>query len=501
MSSENKLIIVNDKDNVAVALNALKAGETINLGKVEVTLINDIPFGHKVAITDIKENQNVIKYGEPIGHATKDIKKGEHVHVQNLKTNLSGIIEYTYNKDNTAMKPLPEKFKNATFMGYNRKDGTAGVRNEVWIIPLVGCVNTTATILANKANKMFEGKTDGVFAYTHNMGCSQLGDDHKMTQHILKGLINNPNAGAVLVLGLGCENNNLKNFLPVLGEYDADRVKFLVTQDVEDEYEAGLNILKELTDFAATFKREATPASKLVLGFKCGGSDAFSGITANPLCGRVNDLLIELGGSTILTEVPEMFGAEHLLMNRAVDKTIFDETVNLINNFKGYYTRYNQTIYENPSPGNKDGGISSLEEKSLGCTQKGGVAPVVGVLNYGERVSKNGLNLLIGPGNDQVSVTNLTASGANIILFTTGRGNPFGAPAPTIKLSSNTPLYNHKKHWIDFNAGMILDGKTFDEATDELFQYILDLASGKVIAKNEEYGYKEISIFRDGVIL
>ena len=332
------------------------------------------------------------------------------------------------------------------------------------------------------------------------MGCSQLTEDHERTQHILKGIINNPNAGAVLVLSLGCENNNLDVFKPILGNYNSDRIKFLVTQDVEDEYEVGMDIMKEMVEYASTFKRETVSAEKLVMGFKCGGSDAFSGITANALCGRINDLVVSLGGSTILTEVPEMFGAETLLMERAVNRETFDETVDLINNFKNYFTKYNQTIYENPSPGNKKGGISSLEEKSLGCTQKGGHAPVVGVLNYGERVEKSGLNLLIGPGNDQVSCTNLVASGAQMVLFTTGRGNPFGSPVPTVKISSNSNLYNKKTHWIDFNAGQILEGKTFEVVTDEFFGYLLDVASGKK-TKNEESGYKEISVFRDGVIL
>lgn len=500
MNTQEKLIIINPQDSVAVALQETKQGETIPLLGGEITALNDIPFGHKIAIKDIGINKDIIKYGQPIGHATKEIKRGEHIHTHNLKTNLSGILEYSYNSKAEAL-PIPEKYKNATFDGYLREDGRAGIRNEIWIIPTVGCVNTTAKLLERKANEIFKDKIDGVFAYTHNMGCSQLSEDHSRTQQILKGLINNPNAGGVLVLSLGCENNNLDNFKPVLGDIDPNRVKFLVTQDVKDEYEKGMELIGQLVDYASSFKRTPLPASKLVLGFKCGGSDAFSGITANPLCGRINDIVDALGGSTILTEVPEMFGAETLLMNRAENKEVFEDTVKLINNFKNYFTRYNQTIYENPSPGNKKGGISSLEEKSLGCTQKGGIAPVSGVLNFGQAPQNPGLNLLTGPGNDQVSCTNLVASGAQIVLFTTGRGNPFGSPVPTIKISSNSKLYNLKKHWIDFNAGQILEGVTFDEAADKLFNYILDLASGKIQTNNEIYGYKEISVFRDGVIL
>lgn len=498
--NKQTVIQISPLDNVAVALQPLSAGAICQLNDQEIVLRNDIPFGHKVAITNIPESENIIKYGHPIGHATSPIQTGDHVHVHNLKTNLSGIVEYKYSPDTTVLDNF-SNHREATFQGYVRSNNKVGIRNEVWIIPTVGCVNTTASLLATKAQEAFGDKVDGIYAYTHNMGCSQLTEDHARTQHILKGLINNPNAGAVLVLSLGCENNNLDVFKPILGDYDPNRVKFLVTQDVADEYEEGMTILKELTDYASSMSRETVSADKLVIGFKCGGSDAFSGITANALCGRINDVTVKCGGSTILTEVPEMFGAETLLMKRAVSENVFDNTVDLINNFKNYFTKYNQTIYENPSPGNKKGGISSLEEKSLGCTQKGGQAPVVDVLDYGEMVHKNGLNLLIGPGNDQVSCTNLVASGAQMVLFTTGRGNPFGAPVPTVKISSNTPLYNKKKHWIDYNAGQLLDGNSFEDVTEDFFQYLLDVASGRKTTKNEDYGYREISIFRDGVIL
>lgn len=333
------------------------------------------------------------------------------------------------------------------------------------------------------------------------MGCSQLGEDHKTTQQILKGLINNPNAGGVLVISLGCENNNLQEFIPLLGDYDKDRIKFLVTQDVEDEYEEAMRIIDELVKNISKAKREKCSIENLVIGFKCGGSDSFSGITANPLCGTINNKIISFGGSTILTEVPEMFGAETILMSRAKDKETFEKIVELINNFKDYFIKYNQTIYENPSPGNKKGGISSLEEKSLGCIQKSGNTVIVGVLKYGEYIKEKGLNLLIGPGNDQVSCTNIVASGAQIILFTTGRGNPFGSPVPTIKVSSNSDLYNKKPHWIDYNAGQILENKSLEDVSEDFFNYVIDVASGRKLTNNEKYGYKDISIFRDGVIL
>ena len=501
-----RVLRVNPADNVAVALSDLSQGMACPVEGGEpgqtVALMSDIPFGHKAALRDIAEGENIIKYGYPIGHAVRDIKAGEHIHTHNLKTNLEGLLDYTYEPNTEALDAFKGEKEEAFFEGYVREDGRVGIRNEIWIIPTVGCVNDTAKKLADMANKEFQMPGfDGVYAYGHNMGCSQLTEDQARTQKLLAGLVNHPNASGVLVLSLGCENNNLDVFKPVLGDIDPDRVKFLVTQDVEDEYEEGLKLIGELAERAGKLKRETVPASKLVVGFKCGGSDAFSGITANPLCGRVNDKIVRCGGSTVLTEVPEMFGAERILMSRAVSEDVFRQEVELINNFKEYFIRYGQTIYENPSPGNKKGGISSLEEKSLGCIQKGGMAPVVGVCDYGEQLCKNGLNLLIGPGNDQVSCTSMTASGCQMILFTTGRGNPFGAPAPTLKLSTNSRLGQRKKNWIDYNAGVLLEGKSFEEATEELFRLILDIASGRAKAKNEENGYRDISVFRDGVIL
>lgn len=483
-----RLLTISDKDNVCVVLDE----------------DGSIPFGHKIAKEDIRKGDPIIKYGYPIGHATCDIKKGEHVHVHNLKTNLSGQVEYEYQPNSEEIARFSTNETTRSFLGYERECGKVGIRNEVWIIPTVGCVNTTAELLAKIANEKYKDilneSIDGIFAFTHNMGCSQLGEDHRCTQQILKGFTMHPNAGAVLVLSLGCENNNLDEFIPILGNMNPQRVKFLVTQEVEDELEAGEALLDELILYASQSKRTKVPASKLIVGFKCGGSDAFSGITANPLCGKVNDKIVKEGGSTVLTEVPEMFGAEQILMARAIDKNVFKKTVELINNFKNYFTKYGQTIYENPSPGNKQGGISSLEEKSLGCIQKGGTAPVVDVLNMGEPVVKKGLSILNGPGNDQVSATNLVASGAQMVLFTTGRGNPFGTAVPTLKISSNTHLYNKKRNWIDYNAGAILEGVPLEEVTEQFLNFLLDVASGKK-TKNEQNGYREISIFRDGVIL
>lgn len=444
----------------------------------------DLNTGHKIALCDIKKGENVIKYGYPIGHATEDIKAGDSVHTHNIKTNLSELLEYTYEPEFEEIERREERF----FNGYVRKNGDVGIRNEIWIVNTVGCVNKVAETLAAKT---------GAKAFPHPFGCSQLGDDQKTTQLILKGMVNHPNAAGVLVLGLGCENNNIEVFKEVLGTWDDERVKFLNCQDVEDEIEEGIKIINELKAYADTFKREKVSVSKLKVGLKCGGSDGYSGITGNPLVGRFSDMLISYGGSTILTEVPEMFGAEQILMKRCINKEIFDKNVDLINNFKKYFIAHNQEIYENPSPGNKAGGITTLEEKSLGCVQKGGLAPVVDVLDYGDTLQKNGLNLLNGPGNDIVAITNLMAAGVHMVLFTTGRGTPVGCPVPTIKVATNSNLAKNKSNWIDFNAGEILDGVDVDE---KFFDYCMDVANGK-LAKNEINGYSEISIFKDGVTL
>lgn len=451
------------------------------LDNVEVNLEN----GHKYAICDIPKGENIIKYGNPIGYATEDIKKGQHVHTHNVKTNLAGNLDYSYEPDFIPNQTIDS---DRTFMGYVRENGDVGIRNEIWIINTVGCVNKVAKKLADAS---------GVFCFEHPFGCSQLGDDHRTTQLILKGLVNHPNAGGVLVLGLGCENNNIDEFKKILGDYNPNRVKFLNTQDCDDEIAEGLRLIEELDGYVSKFKREPVPISKLKLGLKCGGSDGLSGITANPLVGRLSDMLISMGGSCVLTEVPEMFGAEHLLMKRAVNKDVFDKTVSLVNGFKDYFTRHNQVIYENPSPGNKAGGITTLEEKSLGCIQKGGMSQVVDVLEIGDVLTKNGLSLLNGPGNDIVAITNLTSAGVHMVLFTTGRGTPVGAPVPTVKISTNKALAEKKSNWIDFDASPILCG---NDLTDEFLDYIVSVASGEE-TKNEKNNYREISIFKDGITL
>jgi len=454
-------VIIDRADNVAVSLKT----------------------GHKTALTDIAKGQAVIKYGYPIGLASKNIKKDEHVHIHNLVTGLGEVLDYEYKPDFTQLN-LTEP---ATIEAYVRSSGEIGIRNDIWIINTVGCVNKTAEKLA---------ALTGAFNFSHPYGCSQLGDDQRITQLILKGLIKHPNAGGVLVLGLGCENNNIEEMKKFLGTYDSERVRFLTSQECVDETEEGIRIIEELKKIASRDKRQKVGADRLKIGLKCGGSDGLSGITANPVAGHMTDRLCAMGASALLTEVPEMFGAEELLFKRCVNKAVFDKAAAMVNNYKNYFLNHGQPIYENPSPGNKEGGISTLEEKSLGCIQKGGKVPIVDVLDYGDTLNLPGLSLLNGPGNDIVSITNLTAAGCHLIVFTTGRGTPLGAPVPTLKVSSNSDIALQKPHWIDFDAF----GNDNEKKAEELTELVLETACGKN-TKNEENGYREIAIFKDGLTL
>ena len=489
-------IRINPNDNVAVALSPLSSGKEITIDHIALTLSEDVPQGHKFSLQQIPAKTSVIKYGEPIGNATADIAPGTWIHTHNVKTGLGDLLDYTYQKNVT---PLPTA-EPRTFDGYRRADGRTGIRNGIWIIPTVGCVNSIVSAIEKMTQQYVGGTIEEIVAFPHPYGCSQMTEDQENTRKILADLVNHPNAGGILVVGLGCENTNIPILEKYIGEYDPQRVRFLVAQNSEDEIEAGIRIVKELAEYAGQFQREPINCSELVIGMKCGGSDGLSGITANPTVGAFSDKLIAMGGSTILTEVPEMFGAETLLMNRCENQELFEETVELINDFKNYFTSYNQTIYENPSPGNKDGGISTLEDKSLGCTQKSGTAPIKGVLGYGEVIKNKGLNLLSAPGNDLVASTALAASGCHMVLFTTGRGTPFACPVPTIKIASNTALAESKRNWIDFNCGTLVEGETLDELSDRLFDFVIETASG-TLCKSEEAGFHDMAIFKQGVTL
>ena len=492
-------ILIHPKDNVIVALQEISTGTEVE----GVKALETIPAGHKMALKDISKGEEVVKYGYRIGLAKEDIKAGAWIHTHNVGTALGEILEYTYHPMDTTLAPTED----VMFMGDNRPDGRVGVRNEIWIIPTVGCVNNVATAIAKEANaRMSEmgekvnKHVEEVIAFPHPYGCSQMGDDQENSRKIISDLIHHPNAGGVLVLGLGCENSNIDVLMPYIGDYDEKRVKFLACQEVDDEMDAAAALVDELIEYAAGFEREPVSASKLVVGMKCGGSDGFSGITANPLVGRFSDLLVSKGGTTVLTEVPEMFGAETILMDRCADRQLFDKTVCLINDFKQYFTDNHQTIYENPSPGNKKGGISTLEDKSLGCTQKSGTSAVRGVLAYGDRVETPGLNLLSAPGNDLVAATALAASGAQIVLFTTGRGTPFACPVPTVKVSTNSNLAGRKNHWIDYNAGVLVEDAQMDATAKDFFDYVIRVASGEKVA-SEKAGFHDMAIFKQGVTL
>jgi altronate hydrolase len=493
-------IRLDPRDNVAVALRPLNQGQAFKLGDISVTLAEPVACGHKFALRALAEGENVIKFGEPIGHATKAISAGGWVHVHNLKTNLAGTETYSYNPVTPPPISAPGEF---TFDSFVRSNGDVGIRNELWIIPTVGCVNEIAEALAREFQAQLPpgGAIEGVYAFKHPYGCSQLGEDHENTQKILAGLARHPNAGGVLIVGLGCENNTMESFRKVLGDADPQRYRFMVTQLVENEMEAGMELLAQLAEAASKCRRQPVPASKLRVGLKCGGSDGFSGITANPLVGRFSDLLVARGGSTVLTEVPEMFGAETLFMNRCPSRELFEQCVGMINGFKEYFLRHNQVVYENPSPGNKDGGISTLEEKSLGCTQKGGTSLVADVLPYGGQLRRPGLTFLSGPGNDIVATTVLAAAGTHLVLFTTGRGTPLGGPVPTVKISTNSDLARRKPRWIDFDAGRLLDGAAMENLANEFFAQVLEYASGRRRTRAEINGFREIAIFKGGVTL
>ena len=544
-----KYIKINPADNVAVALQDLAKGEVVE----GVTLQMDIPRGHKIVLHSLKAGENVIKYGFPIGHVTRDAEAGTLVDHSCIKTNLEGLLDYKYEpldyvkEDQSQTKTFSthkgsEKVLSApsvipssssvipssssvipseasvsprTFKGFRRADGQVGIRNQIWVIPTVGCVNGICEQIVNKFKSsvipssssvipseasVSPSSVDAIVCFPHNYGCSQLGDDHENTRKVLADMIHHPNAGGVLVVSLGCENNQLDAFRELVGPVDESRVKMFVCQKVDDEVAYGVERLKEIYAVASKDVREDVPVSELRVGLKCGGSDGLSGITANPLLGVFSDWMVAQGGTTVLTEVPEMFGAETILMNRCQDRATFDKTVHLINDFKEYFMKQGMPVYENPSPGNKAGGISTLEEKSLGCTQKCGKSIVRGVLKYAERLSVKGLNLLSAPGNDLVASTALAASGCQIVLFTTGRGTPFGSFVPTMKISTNTPLYEAKPSWIDFNAGVLAQGEPMEDVAARFIDFVLAAASGEMV-NNEKHGIREIAIFKQGVTL
>jgi altronate hydrolase len=489
---------VHPRDDVLVALRDVQPGETVGTTTESVVARSAVPRGHKVAATAISAGAAIHKYGWPIGRATRDIAPGEHVHTHNLATALSSHEDYTYSPlVPPALTTAPADTR--TFLGYPRRDGRVGTRNELWVLCTVGCVARTARRIAEIAGERLKGRVDGVYALTHPFGCSQLGDDLAHTRNVLASLAAHPNAGGVLIVGLGCENNQLQALLET-AHLDASRVRSFNAQAVDDEVEEGVRALEELAALLEQDQRVPRPLSDLVLGLKCGGSDAFSGLTANPLVGRISTLLAQAGGTPILSEIPEIFGAEKTLMARAVDGAVFNDTAQLVNDFKHYFTAAGQRVSENPSPGNQAGGITTLEEKSLGAVQKAGDAPLTQVLRYGERIRRPGLALLEAPGNDAVSSTALAAAGATVLLFTTGRGTPLGFPAPTLKISSNSALAQAKPRWIDFDAGALLTGTSMDQLCAAFLDLVIATASGRPTCA-ERNGERELAIWKTGVTL
>ncbi|GFH41527.1 altronate hydrolase [Lactococcus hodotermopsidis] len=491
-------IKLNARDNVVVALRPIEKGEKLSVCGVEIITQEPIMQGHKMALENLAENENVIKYGYPIGHTTAEVKQGGWIHTHNCQTNLSGELDYAYTPE---LHQTTYPKSDLTFQGYRRENGKVGIRNDLLIVPTVGCVNGIAELIIKEFKALHPdlGAFDNITILKHPYGCSQLGNDHENTKEVLIDAVMHPNAGAVLVFGLGCENNTIEEFKAKLGAYDQSRVKFLIAQKVKNEIQVGVDLLEELYEATIDDKRETIPLSELKIGLKCGGSDGLSGITANPLLGAFSDFLISQGGSTVLTEVPEMFGAEQILMNRAATADVFEKVVHLINDFKHYFASYGEPVYENPSPGNKEGGITTLEDKSLGCTQKSGTSAVVDVLKYGEKIRVKGLSLLEAPGNDLVASSALASADCQMVLFTTGRGTPFGAYVPTLKVATNNTLFENKGHWLDFNAGVLLE-RPMTEVLNDFIAKIIRVASGEE-TRNEMNDTREIAIFKNGVTL
>ncbi|WP_227318388.1 UxaA family hydrolase [Cedecea davisae] len=494
-----RYIQIHPRDNVAVALVDLPEGEAITLGQSEFSLPQPVARGHKFSLRALAANENVVKYGLPIGHTLSTIAVGEHLHSHNLRTNLNDVDEYRYQPEFlSACKRTSDREVNL----YRRDNGAVGVRNELWILPTVGCVNAIARQMLNRFLKQTNDAEgiDGAYLFSHQFGCSQLGDDHLNTRTMLQNMVHHPNAGAVLVVGLGCENNQIAAFCETLGEYDPSRVRFMALQQQDDEVEAGLEHLHALYQVMRHDTRQPGWLSELKFGLECGGSDGLSGITANPMLGLFSDYVVANGGTTVLTEVPEMFGAERILMSHCRDEETFEKTVAMVNDFKRYFIEHHQPIYENPSPGNKAGGITTLEEKSLGCTQKAGGSQVVDVLRYGERLKEAGLNLLSAPGNDAVATSALAAAGCHMVLFSTGRGTPYGGFVPTLKIATNSELAEKKPHWIDFDAGSLLHGSTMPELLEQFIDVIVRTVNGESTC-NEKNDFRELALFKSGVTL
>lgn len=487
-----KGLLLHSGDGVAVVTEDVRKGETVSVNGREIAAKDDIPALHKIALRDIPAGEKVIKYGYPIG-VSLGICAGEHVHTHNLRSDLRASDEYEYRPSAASVPPFPDR----EFAGFRRLDGRVGIRNQVLVVPTVGCINNVCEEVARIARER-SGYSE-IYAMPHPYGCSQLHGDLRATREILAGLASNPNNGGVLVVSLGCENNTLDEFLQCLHLSDPARLRAMRTQDEGDEIEKGVALACELARLCEGDARTPCRLSDLNIGLKCGGSDAFSGVTANPVVGALADMAVGAGGSAVMTEIPEMFGAEQQLLDRCVSEEKFSSLAQVIQDFKQYFISHGESVGENPSPGNKKGGITTLEEKSLGCVLKGGHSAVSDVLRYGESLRAKGLTVVEAPGNDATAQTALAAAGAQIVLFTTGRGTPLGGVVPTVKIATNGALAAAKPRWIDFDASCAF-GCGIVGAAEKLIDLLVRVAGGEPVAA-ERNRSREIAVWKRGVTL
>lgn len=483
----NTLLRLHPKDNVALALRPLPSGARVSVEGISLFTRDPIPYGHKVALVSIPKGGRIIKYGYPIGRAVRSISPGEHVHVHNTESGRAhGDTARPVIREESSLIP---RFPQDTFLGFRRQDGRVGVRNHVLVMASVHCVNGGVERIGREV--------PGVVALPHIYGCSQLGEDLAQTRRVLEGYVSHPNVGATLIVGLGCEALPTRELVDGLRDRGY-RVELLLLQEIGGSRAAvrkGKELAAELLGEVGKLRPEPVPLSELVVGVECGGSDAWSGVTANPAVGAIADALVAHGGTVILSEVTEFIGAEHILAARAISPEVGKAILRAVARREGVAVEMGVDLRgAQPSPGNMEGGLTTIEEKSLGAIVKGGTTPVREFLGYGERPSARGLVVMDTSGNDLESVTGMVAGGAQVVLFTTGRGTPVGNPiVPVIKISSNTPLYERMRDDLDFDAGSILRGEPPTSVAARLAALLLEVAGGRP-TQAEVWGHREFAI-------
>jgi altronate hydrolase len=503
-TAENSAIHLHPTDNVAVARVPIPAGTSLRIDGLPVTTMDAIPAGHKVALWDIQPGEVVERYGQVIGRAKQAIQAGRHIHTHNLAFE-ELQLEYEFPVGDT---PVPTARPDApTFLGYQREDGRVGTRNYIAVVAASNCAAHTAEQIA----RSYEGETmppnvDGVVAFPHGEGCAHAaeGPDIDQLRRTLGGVLIHPNVSGAVILGLGCETNQIDHYLGVGGPRST-RLAGLTLQSsggTRGAIEAARRQIARFLEQASAEERTPAPASKIVLGLNCGGSDSFSGITANPALGFCSDLLAELGGTPVLAETTEIFGAEHLLVKRARNREVAEKLLDCIRKYKVYLNRFAGSFDDNPSPGNKEGGLTNILEKSLGAVAKGGTSPLIDVYDYAERVTAPGFTFMNTPGYDPVSLTGLAAGGCNLIAFTTGRGSAIGFPTiPVIKVATNSNTYRRMTDNMDVNAGAIADGEaTVQQIGQAIFDLMLEVATGRHTCA-ERLGHKEFVPWRIGPVM